>query len=578
MRRLARSLLCLLPLLGGVVYAQDTPSEPGAAPAPAASAGAATASGSTGAGARDASPLIGVDAADTPVRITGWLHEDASFVGNIRVRAPAAGFTVLASDLRQDGGDAIVGRQNLGLIPLGAATAEAGAPRDHQVKVGGVPSAGIYRGHLTLVPVGHPEGAATRVEVIVEARARPNLVPLPGSEKIRLQLVSCRGRLDCWLAKGLLPGAALLDARPLQLSTPASPVVLTDGGVVALGEHNGAPLTVEQISLPTWPLDLPADHIATVPLNVRRATLAPDHYLGSVYLTLADRPERVVVPLDLSVRAGPLGPLLCLLVVILLGRFVKYMQDTGNALADAMALVLAEEARIREMEGEDRDLMEPLIARVRQEVGTRTLAEVKAAVEAVAAWRGAVARLRDLERLLRSHGLPSDGEALTAVREARTLIRAVRDVTDPTWTTKVEALVAKAGAGVTWMGDGASASAGDPSQSAATTAALALEEARRAPWPAPGGRRLRDTVVALASGIPTSNTAAVLLGTRQILSILLVITLAFVGLDSLYIRSGATFGAAGFTDYLGLILWGLSADVASRTLSSLGGTQAAAGK
>ncbi|WP_265584446.1 MULTISPECIES: hypothetical protein [unclassified Coleofasciculus] len=34
---------------------------------------------------------------------------------------------------------------------------------------------------------------------------------------------------------------------------------------------------------------------------------------------------------------------------------------------------------------------------------------------------------------------------------------------------------------------------------------------------------------------------------------------------------GTTFGSDPFADYLGLVLWGLSADVASRSLSNLPG-------
>ena len=36
-------------------------------------------------------------------------------------------------------------------------------------------------------------------------------------------------------------------------------------------------------------------------------------------------------------------------------------------------------------------------------------------------------------------------------------------------------------------------------------------------------------------------------------------------------QKGSTFGADPFSDYLGLLVWGLSADVASRSLSNLTG-------
>ena len=49
----------------------------------------------------------------------------------------------------------------------------------------------------------------------------------------------------------------------------------------------------------------------------------------------------------------------------------------------------------------------------------------------------------------------------------------------------------------------------------------------------------------------------------------LLVRLTIVGLNTLYIEKGESFGARPLLDYLGLLLWGLSADVASRSLSSL---------
>jgi hypothetical protein len=69
-------------------------------------------------------------------------------------------------------------------------------------------------------------------------------------------------------------------------------------------------------------------------------------------------------------------------------------------------------------------------------------------------------------------------------------------------------------------------------------------------------------------GIQAKGTLYVI---RPLLYLVLVIFLAVVGLDTLYINSGATFGANPIGDYLGLVLWGLSADVAGRTLGNLTG-------
>jgi hypothetical protein len=54
---------------------------------------------------------------------------------------------------------------------------------------------------------------------------------------------------------------------------------------------------------------------------------------------------------------------------------------------------------------------------------------------------------------------------------------------------------------------------------------------------------------------------------------MLLVGLSVVGMRSLYMQKGSTFGADAFSDYLGLLVWGLSADVASRSLSNLAGEE-----
>ena len=58
---------------------------------------------------------------------------------------------------------------------------------------------------------------------------------------------------------------------------------------------------------------------------------------------------------------------------------------------------------------------------------------------------------------------------------------------------------------------------------------------------------------------------------RLLLKLALLAGLVWVGIETLYVNQGLFFGANPTTDYLGLVLWGLSADVASRSLSQLRG-------
>ena len=55
---------------------------------------------------------------------------------------------------------------------------------------------------------------------------------------------------------------------------------------------------------------------------------------------------------------------------------------------------------------------------------------------------------------------------------------------------------------------------------------------------------------------------------RPVLGLALLLLLCLTGLYTLYIKV-PTFGSAGMYEYLGLFLWGLGAEVAQRTLTSL---------
>lgn len=65
---------------------------------------------------------------------------------------------------------------------------------------------------------------------------------------------------------------------------------------------------------------------------------------------------------------------------------------------------------------------------------------------------------------------------------------------------------------------------------------------------------------------------------RPFLYIMLLVLLTLTGMNSLYIEKGENFGEKPLSDYLALLLWGLSADVASRSLSGLQGPKEPAAK
>jgi hypothetical protein len=62
----------------------------------------------------------------------------------------------------------------------------------------------------------------------------------------------------------------------------------------------------------------------------------------------------------------------------------------------------------------------------------------------------------------------------------------------------------------------------------------------------------------------------------HVLGLVVFVSTLLVGFQTLYINQGTSFGSHGLFDLVGLVLWGLGADVASRGLGSLAGTSGTA--
>ena len=311
---------------------------------------------------------IEVDPGDTPLVITGWLGEENAFVGNLRLTAQGgdvATFTFLASDLTREEGDEVIGRQQVNLV--GDPTLSADVPKNFQVTVTGPPMPGTYQGQIEVLLPGQARAEAPVIPLTVVAKARPALTLLPGTDRVQLRLVRCGRGLDCALARLLLPDSAFLDGWQLQFDNPVqAPVTVVNAEVVVIGERTGYQLTAANLALPQGQQTLPANQIVSLPLTLTRQAMPPDHYTGAFYLTLDGRDERLTIPVDLSVRTGPLWALLALLLGIVLGRLFKYMQERGRPQAEALQAVNRLQALVRAAHPDDQKILAPMIEAVRK--------------------------------------------------------------------------------------------------------------------------------------------------------------------------------------------------------------------
>ncbi len=528
---------------------------------------------------------IQVDTGDKPLQIKGWLGSENAFTGNMRLTASGGNvpaFTFLPSDLKRKEGDEVIGRQQVELVEKPSLSAQV--PRDFQVKVTGIKSPGTYEGQIELLLPGQKRSEAMVIPLTVMAKAKPALVPVKGGEQLQRKLVQSSWGLNYALAQLLLPASAVQDQWQLKLDNPVdAPVSLTSTEVVLEGQQTGYQITQVEVEPPPSPATLPANQIISLPLKWKREQIPPDRYTGWVYLTLDGREERLAIPIELNMRIGPLVPLLVLLVGIALGRLLKYMQEKGIPQSDALRKVNELEQEIAEADPEDQKILTLMVKEVRKSVYQMDLETVTAKVEAITDRLNCLKRLRTMEQKLepkKQHPkVGGENGILQKIGEARSLIGLSSDGKglEQAKTLLEEIQTEAVKLGTTMMGsdkppDAALTATAQEAEKAAAAVSNAVQaEGRKVPalprWAVP----LRRSLIVL-SGVSTAVRAeATLWVVRPLLSLALLFGLLVVGIRALYVEKGATFGADPFADYLGLVLWGLSADVASRSLSNLPG-------
>ncbi|MFB2980189.1 hypothetical protein [Microseira sp. BLCC-F43] len=185
---------------------------------------------------------------------------------------------------------------------------QAGIPKDFQVKVINPQLPGTYKGQIEVFL------ANQKPEIIpftVLVKVRPTLIPLRGNEQVQLQLTQCNPLLDCGLARLLFPASAFLQSWDLAFDNSVdAPVKVTGAEVLLKGEQTGYQLTYNQIKISNIPQTLAADSVVRLPLNWDCLKIPPDRYTGAVYLSLDGARERLIIPVNLTVRMAPLMPLL----------------------------------------------------------------------------------------------------------------------------------------------------------------------------------------------------------------------------------------------------------------------------
>ena len=247
-----------------------------------------------------------------------------------------------------------------------------------------------------------------------------------------------------------------------------------------------------------------------------------------------------------------------LLIGVLTGRLVKYMKDKGTPQADMLLQLHQLEMRASQSSA-DEYLVRPILEAASLHIKQMQLTDAQADLTKITNLLTLLGRLRYLEMVLE----PRRSEA--AVATILSLIAQARSVVglggDPTSiATQIETAVTNLPAPTSPPGGSTREMTIARSVSQAV---IAVTKAR------PVAKRRGMRAVAFLTGYDESARAEVTLWfLRPLLWFLLLVGLLVVGLQQLYLKD-PSFGSAAFSDYFGLFVWATSADVASRTISTL---------
>lgn len=499
-------------------------------------------------------PQVQLADGETAVSVTGRIGEDTTFVRRFgAVAAAPRNVQLRVSDLAGPDG-ARIGRQLITVTPANPISLVKGVPKDLEITIAGVKRPGVYTGTIRFESV--TDGVVLgRAILTVNAQRIWTLASL---RDVKIQRIDCVS-VGCAIAFWLDPSATH-DQYWVQFNNPTSEAFTVTGAIETWGEQTRQPANIALSS----PIAVPAAPQFSVPLSPPGG-VPPDRYVGEAQFRVSGQDSVLKVPVEMNVRSGPLGAVVVLLVGIILGRIAKYMKDHGTAQSDLLLAVYRLEDRVAL--APDRAILQPMIEDAKQKVYELKIEAATIDLTAIEKRLVLLETLRSLEGTLAPHQAdPAVAAILTNIDGVRALVAARRDA-------DAEARVAQIQRDVAALNTAAVPAGGPAFTTASSQAKIATVAAGRAFRAAAVARTLPLYVRALSrlTGVTAAARAELSLWVaRPLLYCLLLLGVLIVGIQQLYLKN-PVFGSNPISDHFGLMVWAMSADVASRTISTLKG-------
>lgn len=515
--------------------------------------------------------VLHIHAGDSPLVIKGILDKNTStFSGYVRVTATGGDVGELlmqASDLKHKSvASVLIDRSNISIAPGTKLISDV--QREVHVTVANVKRPGQYTGDVQFLLPGEAPNAKYLVPLELNLDAEPDVVPV--NENLAIQLV--RTGVCDWcerhLARCLFGDSVVRDMLDVQFNNQTLlPVQMLNGTVVARGEKSGHIVGAELTLAANK--ELPENQIDSVPLNIQRNNLPADRYTGTLRFKLKDSDKPVAVKFDLSLRDGPLLPLLVVILGIIFGRLARSMETPAAKLQVALlprfyslqekATAISDAASAAYVAGRLRDIRSAIEeAKLTEQNISSDLDKLGIEIEKLVSLQKVTAAL---------HGFTALEEELgPKIAQARTALIAGEVDQFDSLLSQIEKRMREA-----QQKDGAMGGAGDAAFKFLGLAGTTLAQAQKrfaAEQPLTGKSAKMAKLLAFLSGTHLVGASQRYWLVRPLLYLVMLLLLTLLGLQTLYVNAGATFGASGMYDYLGLFLWGISADAAQRIMQA----------
>lgn len=473
------------------------------------------------------------------IRINGILGTAETFSASVRLkglRKEAQPF-FLAGTLTSTGS----ARQRIKTSQIAIANlaepVKKGRSRAVNISVANVRFAGEYRGQI------RADHGACRIPLTVTIAGSADVSLVGGSEKtLHLQIVNCRN-LSCGPARVLDfldRSTARRHAFSPEVDNASQSPALVTGVQVALARNpGGEAIAADALVSSSQRFELPPASTSTLaPIEVIRHNLDPGHYEGGIYLTVLGAEKRVVLPLELDVKVGPLYAIGVLLAALFV-QFLVWFAWRSRAKAEELRELRELRKRAKKtLVAEDSALLEGRIGAARNLAKADKVDAAKAArasIEQYIEWLGEVREIRSA--MGRTHPGPIPAQMQEDLATFRRAIEA-----DETKAAEEAKGRIRADYGGMAAKRAIALDAGATAPEAAE--APAAEDVKPA---APTVPRTREAIVSLSIFV-----------LPWLLRGLLVVFFVLAGLKELYLDN-STFGSDPMLNYSSLFLWGLTA-------------------